>query len=191
MGRLKLRISWFLHIESNTPEIQLDHLESLTTPQDVLIFLIRRKFIGYLNYELIKVFQKATESDEMKGKIENYEEMCKVILQRFSFNTIREVCRRHPNFAPASYIGMPKRIQQGLSQLLSVSKGIGQKCCTANLYIHVHNVYRATVHVHRKIFNSKITVIKIKCSKIITDSFQLYIRMCYVCTDNANYISSL
>ena len=107
---LRLRINWFMSSsKSLTPEFQsnLDQLESLSTPQGVLNFLIAKRFIGYLNYELIKVFQKATKSDEMEAKIEDYEKKFKVIFRRFSFNTIMDVFKRHPQLSPVSIVGLP------------------------------------------------------------------------------------
>ena len=111
LDNLKLRISWFFNAEGRiTTDVQaiLDQLQSLTKPQDVLNFLITRNFIGYLNYELTKAFQKAVKSDQLKTKIEKYEEKHDVFLHQFSFNTIIEAFRQHPDLAPVSIVGLPR-----------------------------------------------------------------------------------
>ena len=112
---LKLRITWYFNSENViAPEIQevLDELQLLTTPQRILNFLLIRKFIGYLNYELIKAFQNAVNSDETKTKIEEYERKYDAFLCQFSFNTIIEAFKNRADLAPVSIIGLPKFIVQ-------------------------------------------------------------------------------
>ena len=107
---LKLRIAWFFNSEIvSTPDIReiSDTLQSITTPQNVLNFLILRKFVGYLNFELITAFQKALKSDELKGKIEEYEKNHIAFLKLFSFNAIIEAFTRRPDLGPVSIIGLP------------------------------------------------------------------------------------
>ena len=113
LDNLKLRISWFFNAEGFiTADVQaiLDQLQSLTTPQNVLNFLITRNFIGYLNYELTKAFQKAVKSDQLKAKIEEYEDKHDAFLHHFSFNAIIEAFRQRPNLAPVSVVGLPQLI---------------------------------------------------------------------------------
>ena len=149
LDNLKIRIiSFFINSSGSiTPEVHRT-LQSVANPQNALNVLIMRGFIGYINYELIKVFQEATESDEMKAKIEIYENMYKRTHLRFSFNTITEVFKRHPELPPSSHIGIPDWL--GLSQLHSVSKGNCQKCCTANLYIiiYMYIIYILYVYIY-------------------------------------------
>ena len=111
LKNLKLRISWFFNAEGQiTAEIQaiLDELLSKTTPEDVLYFLITRKFIGYLNYELLNTFQRSVNSKEMTAAIEKYETKHNAFLQSFTFNTIIEAFKQYPKLAPASDVGLPK-----------------------------------------------------------------------------------
>ena len=110
-GILKLRLNWFVSSEKqNTPPVQehLDKLESVLTPQGVLNYLINKNFIGYLNYELLKVFQKVVQSDELQFKITKYEELHDEFLRLANFNTIIDTFKQHPELAPASPIGLPK-----------------------------------------------------------------------------------
>ena len=112
-SKLKLRLNWFVSSEKqNTPPVQeqLDQLESLLTPQSILNYLINKNFIGYLNYELLKVFQKEVQSDELQFKITKYEEHHDVFLRLANFNTIIDVFKQHPELAPASPVGLPKFI---------------------------------------------------------------------------------
>ena len=111
LHNLKFRITWFFNAAGiNTPEIQaiLDELQSIPTPQIVLNFLISRNIIGYLNYQLIKAFQKAVKNDEVKAKIEEYEDKHDAFLYHFSFNAIIEAFKSNPDLAPVSTIGLPK-----------------------------------------------------------------------------------
>ena len=108
---LKLRISWFFNAAGKiTPDIQkiLDELQSIPTPPIVLNFLITRNIIGYLNYQLIKAFQKAVKNDEVKAKIMEYEDKHDAFLYHFSFNAIIEAFKSNPDLAPVSTIGLPK-----------------------------------------------------------------------------------
>ena len=110
VGDLKLRINLFLRSENTiTPSVQeyLDQLQSLTTPDGVLNFLINRKFLGYLNYELIKVFPKIVKTNTVQSAIDKYEEKYKQFLLPNSFNTLVEVFQ-YPKFAPDSPIGLPE-----------------------------------------------------------------------------------
>ena len=110
-GILKLHLNWFVSSEKqNTPPVQehLDKLESVLTPQSILNYLINKNFIGYLNYELLKVFQKVVQSDELQFKITKYEEHHDEFLRLANFNTIIDVFKQHPKLAPASPIGLPE-----------------------------------------------------------------------------------
>ena len=107
---LKLRIAWFFNSENvSTPDIQAitDILQSITTPQNVLNFLVIRKFVGYLNFELITAFQKSLKSDELTRKIEEYEKHHIAFLKFFSFNAIIEAFTKRPDLGPVSVIGLP------------------------------------------------------------------------------------
>ena len=111
VDNLKLRIAWFFNAKGFiTADVQamIDQLHSLTSPQNVLCLLITRNFIGYLNYELTKAFQKAVKSEQLKARIEEYEDKYDAFLHQFSFNAIIEAFRQHPNLAPVSVVGLPR-----------------------------------------------------------------------------------
>ena len=116
VGNLKLRINWLLNSEGKiTPSVQehLDNLQSVMTPDGVLNFLINRKFLGYLNYELIKVFPKIVKNDQDKVQFLNsaileYEQKHDAFVSPNSFNTLVTMFKQCPKLAPASPIGLPE-----------------------------------------------------------------------------------
>ena len=111
LGNFRLRLTWFLSSEKqNTPAVQehLDILENLPTAPAVLNYLISRNFIGYLNYELLKVFQKEVQSDELQSGIKHYEQHHDAFLKLANFSTIVDTFKQHPELAPASPIGLPE-----------------------------------------------------------------------------------
>ena len=109
---LKLQIAMFFQSETiSTPEIRdiSDTLQSMTTPQSVLNFLIIGRYVGYLNFEFIKAFQKVLKSDQLEKKIEEYEKNHIAFLKLFSFNDILNAFKKRSSLAPASVvIGLPK-----------------------------------------------------------------------------------
>ena len=116
VGNLKLRINWFLNSEDKiTPSVQehLDKLQSVMTPDGVLNFLINRKFLGYLNYQLIKVFPKIVKNDGDKVQFLNsaileYEQKHDAFVSPNNFNTLVAMFKQCPKLAPASPIGLPE-----------------------------------------------------------------------------------
>ena len=111
LDELKSEIAMFFQSEPITsPEIRdiSDMLQSITTPQSVLNFLIIGKYVGYLNFELIKVFQKVLKSDQLEKKIKEYEKSHIGFLNLCGFNAILNAFKRCPSLAPASIIGLPK-----------------------------------------------------------------------------------
>ena len=83
-------------------------LQSILTADAILNYLIASDFIGYLNYELLNVFQKVVKSDKLESEIRQYELQHDAFLKTTNFNTIVDVFKKHPELAPASPIGLPK-----------------------------------------------------------------------------------
>ena len=107
----KLCVNWFFNSERQTTpliEQQLKELDAIPTSPGVLNCLVRKNFIGYLNYKLLKVFQKMVDSEELKKRIELYEIKHDEFIHSVSFNTIIEVFKQHLALAPASHIGLPE-----------------------------------------------------------------------------------
>ena len=112
---LKVRICDFLLCRGHITQAVQEHsdaLQKLTTPDGVLNFLTTRKFLGYLNYELIKLFPQVVKNDEnkiflMSTAIEKYEKKHIDFLSS-NFNTLIEVFKKEDSLAPNSAIGLPE-----------------------------------------------------------------------------------
>ena len=107
---LRVRISWFLNHKKQNSEAIEDHLmklELFTTAEGVLNYLIRNEFIGYLNYELIRIFQEEAKSEKLNQVIEDYDK-CHIDSLQVNFNDIIHVFRRRPDLAPKYPVGLPK-----------------------------------------------------------------------------------
>ena len=102
---LKIRINYFLQPEEESVREHLDKLQLITSRSAVLNFLINRRFLGYLNYELIKVFEN---NDEVISAIEEYEQKHKALFSAITFSTLVELFRQCPKLAPVSPVGLPE-----------------------------------------------------------------------------------
>ena len=111
VGLFKLCVNWFFNSErQTTPHIQqqLKEVDTIPTSLGILNFLVRNNFIGYLNYKLLKEFQKMVGNKELKEHIDKYETKHDEFLLSVNFNTIIEVFNLYPTLAPASHIGLPE-----------------------------------------------------------------------------------
>ena len=88
-------------------EEYLIKLESFEKPEGVLNFLVRYEFIGWMNYELIKVFQKVAKNEKLNDDINQYEQRHIHFLQ-VKFKDIVQLFRRRPDLAPKFPVGLPK-----------------------------------------------------------------------------------
>ena len=97
--------------EQNSPEVQkhLRELELSQTPQAVLNFLIHTNLVGYLNYELLKVFTDVVmPNSELVSQLQLYEAEHDNFLKYTDFNTLIDVFQKHKELRPASAVGLPK-----------------------------------------------------------------------------------
>ena len=124
VGLFKVCVTWFLNsARLTTSQIEQHHLEldAITTSLGILSFLVKKHFIGYLNYKLLKEFQTMLQkseqvkqhvelvgSEELKTDIEEYDRKHDEFIHSVSFNTIIEVFKQYPDLAPASHIGLPE-----------------------------------------------------------------------------------
>ena len=107
---LRVRINWFFNRTKESKlatEDYLMKLEKLKNPEGVLNFLVRTEFIGWMNYELIKVFQKAAKNEKLNNDINQYEQRHIDFLQ-VKFKDIVQLFRRRPDLAPKFPVGLPK-----------------------------------------------------------------------------------
>ena len=108
--RLSVNLFFSTEIRQITPLIdqQLKEMDEISTGPKVLNCLVRKNFIGYLNYRLLKEFQKMVDSRELKECIDRYETYHDAFLLSISFNTLIEVFNQCPTLAPVSHIGLPE-----------------------------------------------------------------------------------
>lgn len=102
---LKLRINIFLQSEEESVQVHLDKLQLMKTQRDILNFLINSKLLGYLNYELMKVFEN---NDEVILAIEEYEQKHKALFSAITFSILVELFRQYPKLAPVSPVSLPE-----------------------------------------------------------------------------------
>ena len=108
---LKLKINLFLqYARENTPEVQpiLDDMEDRChSPEGVVLFLVNRNLLGYLNFELLNVFKQfLPENYEISDKIAEYKSKHKVFICQ-NLKNIVHIFRENPRLAPASVVGLP------------------------------------------------------------------------------------
>ena len=110
---LKVKIS--LHLQNtreNTPDVQ-DHLTELRehchSPEKVVIFLINKNFLGYLNFELLKAIKPVlSEADRtFNGNLIEYQSKHNSFIKN-NFQFIVKAFQQSPNLSPASVIGLPE-----------------------------------------------------------------------------------
>ena len=107
---LNVRINYFLSHQKHNSALIEDHLmklESIPTAEGLLNYLIRNHFIGYWNYELIRIFQEETESEKLNDVIEEYDK-CHFDSLNVNFNDIIQVFRERPDLIPKYPIGFPE-----------------------------------------------------------------------------------
>ena len=91
---LKLKINLFLqYARETTPEVQpiLDNMEDRChSPEGVILFLVNRNLLGYLNFELLNVFKQfLTENYEIIDKIAEYKSKHKVFICQNLKNSVQ------------------------------------------------------------------------------------------------------
>ena len=106
---LKIRINWHMTYEEDHNECiekYLEQLDSKSNPEEVLTWLIRRKFVGYLNYNLIKVVHlKVSKSHILEQSMEEYEKKYEAFL-KLGFSSSIEIFK-DPDLAPSCPVGLP------------------------------------------------------------------------------------
>ena len=87
-------------------------LDSTQTPQDVLNSLVHSKLLGYLNYQLLKVFPglllDPMSKCELLSAIQHYENDHNRFLHSTDFNTLNKVFRKHGKLKPTSPAWLPR-----------------------------------------------------------------------------------
>ena len=107
---LRVRITCFVKGELTKVDELIDkHLtkiEDLHTPAQILNYLLRHGFLGYINYTLIAVFQKAARSELLQKHIEEYTKDYRLFLE-FSLKDVHRVFKEFPDLHPTCLAGLP------------------------------------------------------------------------------------
>ena len=107
---LKLKISLHLqYTRKNTPDVQnhLTELEERSSPESVVMFLVNRNFLGYLNFDLLKAFEQTISDEGFSIKVQDYQSKHNSFI-RNNFQFIVKAFQQSPNLSPASVIGLPE-----------------------------------------------------------------------------------
>lgn len=127
VSTLRLRIMWFFKSDDYSQYAHDEHLysklDSCKTAEELLLYLVKVDLIGYLNYNLLKEFAKASGNDpDLKSFFEKYEQKYLELFQ-CDFPSIIEVLRNPSLTAHIPPVGLPE-----------FTVRLGAKWDTSNLY---------------------------------------------------------
>ena len=90
--------------EAKTHSLELEERDSFGK---IINYLAASKFIGYLNYDLLKEFRLFTVEGQLEQLIKDYEDHYKEFIRTTDFPTLMAVVREHPNLKLVSPVGLP------------------------------------------------------------------------------------
>ena len=107
-----LKTGILLHLQytrDNTPEIQgdLTQLQQCPNSEVVIMFLIQKNYLGYLNFELLSAFKDVLRSNEFNTEWKNYKSKHSSFIKN-NFQFIVKAFQHNPKLSPASVIGLPE-----------------------------------------------------------------------------------
>ena len=94
---------------SDTIRLYLYKLRKFEKVEEILDFLIEYRFIGYLNYGLLKEISNLTNDENISKAFKSYETeyFCK-LLKSSKFNLLMQVFCEYPDLSPTTAIGLPE-----------------------------------------------------------------------------------
>ena len=94
---------------SDTIRLYLYKLRKFEKVEEILDFLIEYRFIGYLNYGLLKEISNLTNDENISKAFKNYEtEYFCNLLKSSKFNLLMQVFCEYPDLSPTTAIGLPE-----------------------------------------------------------------------------------
>ena len=81
-------------------------LDKTTSIDELFDFLVDHRFIGYLNYMLLKEISELTNDSVLKEKFDRYEEEYRKLTNASTFNCLMEVFKSNPSLSPTTAIGL-------------------------------------------------------------------------------------
>ena len=99
----------FQYTRDNTPETQehLTQLQQCPSSEAVVMFLIQKNYLGYLNFELLKSIKPVLSDKTFDVKLNEYQSKHNSFI-RNNFQFIVKAFQQSPEISPASVIGLPK-----------------------------------------------------------------------------------
>ena len=94
---------------SDTIRLYLYRLRKFEKVEEILDFLIEYRFIGYLNYGLLKEISNLTNDGNVSKAFKSYETeyFCK-LLKSSKINLLMQVFCEYPDLSPTTAIGLPE-----------------------------------------------------------------------------------
>ena len=92
------------------PKLEAFHegLQSITNFDEFFIFLHNHRFVGYLNYVVLKGLAGLAKNEDINKHFGEYEKIYVKFLQDTSFSDILSIFRQYPDLKPAAVIGLPQ-----------------------------------------------------------------------------------
>ena len=105
---IRLAIIENLRNISKSIQLHLDKLSSIKTVDEVFAFLIDNRFVGYLNYGLLKEISELVEDTQFKEQFDHYESEYKHLVSASTFNILMQVFHNYPNLSLTTAVGLPE-----------------------------------------------------------------------------------
>ena len=93
---------------SKSIQVYGDKLSSVATVDELFNFLIDNRFLGYLNYGLLKVINRQVDDSKVKEQLDHYESEYKHLLNASSFSLLMQVFHNYPDLSPTTAVGLPE-----------------------------------------------------------------------------------
>ena len=102
----------FIHVLLDSkirPKLEPFHegLQSITSFDNFIIFLHNHRFVGYLNYDILKALAGLAKNEDINKQIGEYEKEYVEFLQDASFSHVLSIFSQYPDLKPAAVIGFP------------------------------------------------------------------------------------
>ena len=94
----------------NSLQHHINALDRIESVEDLLDFLIRFHFIGYLNYTLLRKISDLTNDSELEKKFDKYEEEYEELHKSTYFQCLMEVFKSDCHLSPTTAVGLPEAI---------------------------------------------------------------------------------
>ena len=108
VGELKYAVHVFL--TENQMQHHINALDKIKSVEELFDFLNDHRFIGYLNYKLLRKIINLRRNFLLKRKFNRYEKKYQALLKSSSFICLIEVFKSHPELSPTTAIGLPEMI---------------------------------------------------------------------------------